>query len=62
VTLVTEKVQRLLPKEALKACRESSWGAGERKRGGGGEGVSDRKVGCTVRKLWGSRAQDYQSL
>lgn len=34
MTLVTEKVQRLLPEEALKAGRESSGGAGERKRGG----------------------------
>jgi len=40
VTLATEKVQRLLPEEALKAVRERSGRTGKRKKGGRGGGGS----------------------
>lgn len=48
VTLATEKVQRLLPEEALNAVRERSRSAGKRKKQGGTEVevvVSDRREG-----------------
>lgn len=41
VTLATEKVQRLLPEEALKAVRERSRCTGKRKQGGRGGGSGE---------------------